>query len=143
MKKLDTMAQRAKDLGISKQALSYRLKAGWPPDLAYSTPARGAFPLGKGRRNALLLTHQGETLSLVQWAERTGILRMTIYHRYRRGLPMHRVLSGASLSKKTELKTECEARGLCYSTVWRRIRRGMSPTEALAWPRFRHFKKGE
>ncbi len=41
---------------------------------------------GRNKRTNLLLTHEGETLTVTAWAERTGINRSTLAWRAKRGL---------------------------------------------------------
>lgn len=45
------------------------------------------------RRSSLYLTHNGETMTAVDWARKTGINRQTIYSRIRQGLSVADVLN--------------------------------------------------
>ena len=45
------------------------------------------------RRSSRLITHNGETLPLVEWARRSGLHHMTISDRILRGWPLERALS--------------------------------------------------
>lgn len=47
----------------------------------------------RNRRSNLLLTHRGETLPLIVWAQRTGIGRATIAHRVKAGWPVDEALT--------------------------------------------------
>jgi len=56
---------------------------------------RWALPVvqaNNSRRN-VYLTHEGETLSVAQWADRRGLRRSTVYARVARGWPVDRVLA--------------------------------------------------
>jgi len=46
----------------------------------------------QNRRNVHRLTHKGVTMSIAQWAARLGISSGSIYQRFRKGLPIERVL---------------------------------------------------
>ena len=45
------------------------------------------------RANNHYLTHNGETLTIAQWSERTGLKQRCIWNRINRGWPIHRALS--------------------------------------------------
>lgn len=45
------------------------------------------------RRSNVTLTHEGITLTIAEWAERTGIGAPKLYYRYHRGLPVHEILA--------------------------------------------------
>ena len=47
---------------------------------------------GRNKRNNRLLTVDGETLCLNAWAERSGINRLTIFNRLRRGWPIREAI---------------------------------------------------
>ncbi len=47
----------------------------------------------RNRRNNTRLTMNGETRCLTEWAERFGLLAVTVSTRLRRGWPVHRALS--------------------------------------------------
>lgn len=63
-----TVTEWADKVGKSRSTLYHRLKAGWSQDDTLNVPIGNV----QGRR-AILYTYQGEELSLLQWAERTGI----------------------------------------------------------------------
>ena len=64
-----------------------------PENCIWATPKQQA----RNRRNNRLLTHQGETLPIAEWADRTGINRKCIQMRLRRGWSV-----GDALSLPTE-----------------------------------------
>jgi len=41
---------------------------------------------GNNKRNSVLITHQGETLSISQWARKVGMPRTTLHYRLERGV---------------------------------------------------------
>lgn len=45
------------------------------------------------RTTSVLITLNGETLTAQEWSERTGIKAATVYYRYHRGWPAHRILA--------------------------------------------------
>lgn len=47
----------------------------------------------RNRRSLRLLTYQGETLCMAEWAERVGIQRLTIWHRLSRGWSVEKSLT--------------------------------------------------
>ena len=47
---------------------------------------------GNNRRGQVLLTHEGETMSVARWARRIGVSPYTLYSRAERGLPAALVL---------------------------------------------------
>jgi hypothetical protein len=51
---------------------------------------------GNNQRDNVRLTHQAETLTLAEWARRTGVSYDTLHKRMRRGWPVERVLHGIS-----------------------------------------------
>ncbi len=55
------------------------------------------------KRTNRFLTHDGETMTIVEWSRRTGINESTLYSRAERGLPDHLVLSQERLSSRTGL----------------------------------------
>lgn len=80
----DSIAGWARRIGLSKQALHRRLKAGWSIERAL-TPGIV--------RPAKKLTHAGSTLTIAEWANFTGIALRTIYHRLSIGWPLEHVLA--------------------------------------------------
>lgn len=56
---------------------------------------------GRNKRTNHLLTHNGETMSVAEWAEKLGLKRWTIHNRLKYGWSVERALS-----------TDCDARTL-------------------------------
>ena len=70
--------EAAEKLGLSYSTLMYRLSNGVPVDK----------PVGR----QILITHNGESLSIKEWSERLGIARSTISVRRKKGLPPEMIL---------------------------------------------------
>jgi AraC-like DNA-binding protein len=95
-----TLAAWAEQAGISLKCLSYRLKAGWSMEQAlqpadrhrsWSPERREKDPAaGSARR---LLTFQGETCSVNEWARRTGLSSRTLRSRLRAGWSVEKTLT--------------------------------------------------
>jgi len=49
---------------------------------------------GRNKRNTILLTLDGVTMSLPEWAEHKGVKRRTMYMRYRRGCTTEEIING-------------------------------------------------
>lgn len=98
---------------------------------------------GSNKRNNVHLTYEGVTLTLSQWAERTGINYTTIKARLGRGWAVEEILGGELISNeararqydafgKTQTLTEwCNEYGLNREMVRGRLRNNMSLEEAL------------
>jgi hypothetical protein len=97
----------------------------------------GYTKLKNGGPIAKTLTHAGETLTVKQWSERTGIGIATIGYRLRKGWTVEQALTGAPArtlthAGKTLTVTEwAEATGIKDKTIYDRLSRGLSIEEAL------------
>lgn len=77
----------SRQTGIGLSTLNRRLRMGWTiSDTLSVTPA------SSHNRQGRRLTHNGTTLSVSEWARRTGIKRETIKERLRRGWTVTRAL---------------------------------------------------
>ncbi|WP_460273911.1 hypothetical protein [Celeribacter sp. ULVN23_4] len=111
----------------------------------------------KPKRTPATYTHNGETLTLTEWSERTGIKAMTIYSRFNSGWPLAEALSvsvGAAnrqarqATKKTwqrglpalrishngetlTVKEWSRRTGINAATIKTRLRKGMPPEKVL------------
>lgn len=85
----DTISGWAKRIGISAQALSGRLKLGWPLEQALTLP-RGSDGPKKGLR---WLEHNGTRKTLTQWAEQIGITPGALFHRLNAGWSLAEALT--------------------------------------------------
>jgi len=98
---------------------------------------------GRNTRVNHLITHNGETLTLVEWSERTGIGRHTIAKRLGKyGWSVERALTGNIQAKdgntafgKTLFTPEWSLRtGIPVSTINMRLWRGWTPERAVSEP---------
>lgn len=82
------LTEWARGIGVDPKTLYYRLKQGWTLEKALTTtatPARG--------RKVRMLTYNGKTLCLKDWARELGIGTDTLRDRINRGLPDELVFS--------------------------------------------------
>lgn len=77
-----TMWEWSNRTGIKPTTIRGRLKAGWTPEEALMTPVARVKRKASG---LAILTCKGESLSISEWSERTGIRRGTIVSRLRLG----------------------------------------------------------
>ena len=91
------------------------------------------------------LTHNGETLTLTQWAERTGITRNNLHQRLHKGLPLSVVLGGPRPKRRDHQRhtiageelTVAEAAhrlGTTRDVILDRIARGWTREQAMTLP---------
>lgn len=79
-----------------------------------------------------MLSHQGETLSLVEWAERTGLNAVTIRARLYAGWEIERALTAPAFPTRTTSRAAlARAVGIDPRTVDSRLRRGWPLERAL------------
>lgn len=78
----------ADQLGISQKILHFRLRAGWTVEDTLTIPANGRRP-----QCSHLLTFEGITLSVADWAKRLGISQETLHWRLSKKWSVERVLT--------------------------------------------------
>lgn len=61
---------------------------GWPINCRWATTLEQS----RNRRSSKMITFEGETLSLVEWAERKGIRDNTLGHRIMKGWPLEKAM---------------------------------------------------
>lgn len=81
--KKQTMMQWSRELGIPYSTLRNRLRKGWHPDKALTTPVRK----GRYRAKKILVVLHGEERPLSEWCEILGIGQDRARKRLQRGLP--------------------------------------------------------
>lgn len=89
--KTQSIAKWSDETGLSISTIFARVSAyGWSHERAVTQPL-----MHQRERNfrAQTITHAGETLTISEWSERTGISYQTIRRRLEKGLPTERVLS--------------------------------------------------
>lgn len=137
------IAEWALDYGIPADLIIERLKQGQSIEAAITTmmPFAPEKPRHDGR--AHVYTHDGETLTIREWAERTGIARATLTQRLARGMPIAEAIDKdfnmqreRPYSHNGETKTLAEwARhaGIGYDTLLYRVSKlGMTIGDAIA-----------
>jgi hypothetical protein len=91
-----TLREWADLTGISERILSGRRCAGWPvEDILDPDSGRRRWAAGiakSARRNAKMLTWQGESMSIHDWARKLGLNRCTIRERLKAGWSVERAL---------------------------------------------------
>lgn len=88
-----TVEEAARQAGVSPMTFRHRvLRQGLSPEAAATV---GPLPY---RRNSRFVAHNGETLSVPEWAKRLGILARTLNERLRRGMPIERALTSGPLT---------------------------------------------
>lgn len=113
--------------------------------LQHIDPAIGLMKQKRAGPVAQTLTHAGETLTVKQWSERTGVNPHTIAYRLRQGWTVAEALSGAKtfgpegILHTHDGKTMCvrawsRHTGIAAGTINYRLRKGMSIGEAINAP---------
>ena len=87
--------QWARRLGVSPTMIKARIKKGMAIADVLSCPS-GSLDRRYSRKNNIILTHQGETLSLKDWAEKLQVAYLTLYMRHQRGWPIEQILGVSS-----------------------------------------------
>ena len=54
---------------------------------------------GANKRSNRMITHDGVTLTMAQWAERLGLPYMTLFYRFKRGMPKERALQSKTYNR--------------------------------------------
>jgi hypothetical protein len=89
------------EMGLKPDGLTLERKDNdGPYELAncvWATPAEQA----RNRRSNVMLTHNGRTLCVADWARELGVPRETIYKRIRLGFPTEQVLFQGDLRPKS------------------------------------------
>lgn len=102
--------EHALDFGIPAARIIMRLAAGWSVENAITRPvtvATGMTPRRERQspsgprkvRTGKLYNHQGHTLNLAAWSERTGVKIATINYRLRQGLSFAEAISTTELPR--------------------------------------------
>ncbi len=122
---------------VTREVLRVRLAAGWDPGDAITRPKRDAVP----RK----FTHEGRTLTLLGWAEQSGINYSTLCHRTNRdGMtlaqalakgpdgPHFRIEVTAFGETKSVAQWAVDERANCGAhAIRKRLRRGWDPEQAI------------
>lgn len=124
------MEDWAKVLGLKPTTIQGRLKAGWSVEQALSTPPTHNPPRPKV---FTLLTHQGKTQRLIDWAKELGIKDTTLGERLRSGWSVEQALM-------TPVEPRKRRHGFASTTVEKEtsvlpLTKSMQSPEATASPR--------
>jgi superfamily II DNA or RNA helicase len=104
-----------------------------------------------GGRDRRFLTHNGETLTVRQWAAKLSVPTTMIYARIRRGLPVERVLSPRNEKLPRDLLCNGEAKsvaawaaelGLSEATIRNRLSKSANVADALVGRQKNHAHRG-
>jgi hypothetical protein len=78
-----TLTEWAAETGIPRAAIAARLELGWPLERALTEPSGHKVV---GNKASKLYRHDGESLTLDQWGERTGMTPAALTYRMRHGM---------------------------------------------------------
>ena len=103
-----------------------------------------AIEQGRNRRNNCMLTHNGETLCIPEWAERVGIparvIHSRIFHRWTASdaltLPQGAKVTLTHDGETRSVAAWAKKTGLPRLTIYNRIKMGWSDADALTRPLF-------
>lgn len=100
--KTQTLMDWSAEIGVATITLRQRLRDGWPIERALSEPVaakasrtdtKDAPAKRPGPSNPKTYEFDGRTLTLTQWAEETGIPRITLYQRLHDGWAFDRAIT--------------------------------------------------
>jgi len=139
-----TVTETAQRLGLPRVIFWKRVtRQGVAPEIA----ALGKHP---PRKDSKLLTHDGQTLTVPQWAKLLGISNGTLFHRLKNGMPLDKALTPGLLDshlftlngQTMSLPEWAKQLGVTLSTLQQRVyRRGLPLERALMPGDHRKFRK--
>lgn len=139
-----TLKETARRIGLPPETFWKRItKQGVSPEIA----ALGKHP---PRKDSKLLTHNGQTLTVPQWARFLGIRNDTLFQRLKYGMPMDKALTPGLLDlhlytlngETRSLPEWAKVLGVTLSTLQQRVyRRGLPLERALMPGDHRKFRK--
>lgn len=89
-----TIEEAAREMGICADRLRLRIvQQGMDPSEAVSRSLR------RHRKNSVLLTHGGATMSTLEWENKLGLTRGNLRNRLRRGMPLEKALQPGDFRK--------------------------------------------
>ncbi|MHA6692043.1 hypothetical protein [Devosia sp. A449] len=102
-----TLSQWSDKTGLTVTTIRQRVKYGWPPAAVLTTPARF-----RSANNAdAILTHNGETLPIEEWAKRLGIKPHGLRNRLRKGWSIEEALTTPCLVLQRPSRTHDRGEG--------------------------------
>lgn len=84
-----TIAEWAEETGINYTTIKERLKMGWPIERTLTEKVKPQRKMRKG----LLLTFQGESLTVTEWAKKIGMSNVGLHDRLNAGWSIEKALS--------------------------------------------------
>ena len=88
-----TMSAWAERIGCKYRALANRVAHGWSTERALTEPFDDLCAARRSDPRRERIAFNGESLLLVEWAERLGIRRNVLWHRIAAGWPIERALT--------------------------------------------------
>ena len=129
-----SVGQWAAHIGISPNSMRKRL-AKWPLSQALTKPREPFVPL-----SSRFITHQSETLSVADWARKTGLSRQLIRFRLEKGLPLEQVFASTKVQPFcTEVLTPPKPKPKLTEEDVRTIRSSEESAKILAQRYFIHI----
>lgn len=142
--------------------IEFRRVAGLPPIRRYLDPYKGKAQKGPNGRPSTYshtimykgeLTANGETHTLKEWAEISGISQKALYMRMHRGMTIEEALKKGvcartppkmltAFGETKTIREWAEISGQTKNSIRMRLMRGLSPEEAVARPK-RGYEKSE
>ena len=133
-----TIQQWANRTGVPPFVIQSRLYQGWPiacalEPLHHRTADEIRAPRSPADRQKALLTLNGETKSIAEWARCAGLSYKLLYQRLARGAPLEQALAPKK-TKTSSLRQLARRYGVNPRTVMDRMRKGMTLEQALMAP---------
>lgn len=112
-----------KDMSVYFTEVQDEAENGLPTEQILEPPRPGKSAAGE----RVMHTHNGRTMSVIEWAEETGLAPTTILWRIRAGWPKDQILSTSTAKQPPEPSAPGMARGPSTAETERRRRRGRQP----------------
>lgn len=98
-----TLAQWARVIGCSPEAIGWRLKAGWSVERALTEPMRPDRRRGNPDRERRL-TFDGRSLTIAEWADECGLKYTTLAERLNRGWSVEQALTEPASGRHRKIR---------------------------------------
>lgn len=93
---------------------------------------------GNNRGDNVMITHNGETMTMMEWSEKLNIKYTTLHERIRRGMSIEKALSMPVKQLNFDRAKKARANGLDPHLVSRRILDGWNEDDALKTPKMKN-----
>jgi len=88
-----TIREWAKITGLTDRTIRWRYNEGWPTDMILDPHAyRGRGPDSRETRRPTMITFEGRTLTIAEWAKVVGLKESTLRNRLKKGWEIKRAL---------------------------------------------------